>query len=111
MSLNFEKISDGVADREKTFELINRGYGPDQRFAGQWFETTEEIYWYFLEVLPPHDFTGDGFSMSEFATGSLTDAFVRIGERYFCLCISRETPRDFTVAMTAFKAINPTQDT
>ncbi len=108
MAMTFKRIFEGVADRAKTFELINRGYGPEQRFAGQWFETTEEIYHYFLEVLPPLDWTMDGFSMCEFATGFLTDGFVRINGRFFCLCIHRECSSDFASTVTAFRDTNPT---
>ena len=79
----FVKISEGVADHDQTFELINRGYGPEQRQSGQWFETTEEMYTYFHEILPPLDWTTSGFTMREFATGFLTDSFVKFGERYF----------------------------
>ncbi|ABI93370.1 DUF1419 domain-containing protein (plasmid) [Roseobacter denitrificans] len=107
MALKFTSIHEGVADRAKSFDLINRGYGPDQRFAGQWFETTEDVYTYFLEVLPPLDWTADGFSMSEFATGFLTDAYLRINGRFFCLCIHRERAMDFTNTLRAFKATAP----
>lgn len=102
--MKFSNLFEGVADRSQTFALINRGYSPDQRSAGQYFETTEEIYHYFLEVLPPLDFTHDGFSMSEFSTGNLTDAFVRHGERFFCLCINRRSSADFFEAIRVFRA-------
>lgn len=98
----FEKISEEIADREQTFALINRGYSPDQRKSGQWFETTEEIYDYFLGVLPPLDWTTSGFSMREFATDYLTDSFVNFGERYFCLTIHRERRSDFINIVSAF---------
>ncbi|WP_227272037.1 DUF1419 domain-containing protein [Roseobacter weihaiensis] len=107
MAMKFVSIHEGVADRSQSFELINRGYGPEQRFAGQWFETTEDVFTYFLEVLPPLDWTADGFSMSEFSTGYLTDAFVRIKGRFFCLCIHRERQMDFTNTVRAFKATEP----
>jgi hypothetical protein len=85
----FTKIFDGVADRETCFALLNR-YQRDSAFAGlglvpgQWFEITEEEYWYFLEVLPPLDMTGGAFAMSEFTSMNLTESFYRIGDRYFC---------------------------
>ena len=62
---------------------------------GQWFETTEEIYWYFLECLPPLDFTGDGFSMCEFSTGYLTNAFFDFRGKFYCMTIERKAPGDF----------------
>ncbi len=97
-------IFDGCADHDQTFALINRGYAPEQRSAGQYFETTREIYEYFLNVLPPMDYTADGFSMSEFATDTLTDAFLRVSGRFYCLCISRRTSADFTNAVREFRA-------
>ncbi|MEO9652328.1 MAG: DUF1419 domain-containing protein [Roseobacter sp.] len=105
MALKFTCIHDGLADRAKSFELINRGYGPEQRFAGQWFETTEDVFDYFLGVLPPLDCAEGGFSMSEFSTGFLTDAFVRVGGRFYCLCIHREHALDFINSIRAFKPI------
>ena len=89
----FERISEAVAGHDATFALINRGYSPEQRKSGQWFETTEEMFDYFLEILPPLDFTTSGFSMREFATDFLTDSFVNFGERYFCLTVHREKQR------------------
>lgn len=50
--MQITRIYDTVADYQKSFDLINRGYAPEQRSAGQYFETTEEIYTYFLNVLP-----------------------------------------------------------
>jgi hypothetical protein len=97
--MQFTNLHDGVADHDQTFKLINRGYNPDQRSAGQYFETTEEIYSYFLNVLPPMDFTRDAFSMCEFSVGTLTDCFVHFRGRFFCLCISRRSSQDFTDAV------------
>lgn len=102
--MKFTRIHNALADYETTFELINRGYTPDKRSAGQYFETTEEIYNYFLNVLPPLDFTADGFSMSEFSTGSLTDCFLRRNGRFYCLCISRRKSSDFADAVRGFHA-------
>lgn len=98
----FECIFEGIANRAKTFELINRGYEPEQRKAGQWFETTGEIYSYFLNILDPLDWEVDAFSMSEFATETLTDGFVKRGNRFFCVAIHRETRSDFTNTVRAF---------
>lgn len=101
--MKFEKLHDGIAGHDLSYMLINRGYAADTRSAGQWFETTTEIYNEFLNILPPLDFTADGFSMSEYATGTLTDAFVRHGGRFFYLSISRERAGDFTNAVRAFR--------
>ncbi len=102
--MKFANLFDGVADYDQTFALINRGYSPDKRSAGQYFETTGEIFDYFLNVLPPLDWTADAFSMREFSTGTLTDAFVRHDGRFFCLCISRRSAVDFSDAIRAFRA-------
>lgn len=96
-----EKIFEGIADEAKTFELINRGYSPDVFRAGQWFEIMETEYWYFLECLPPMDFNGKAFSMCEFSTGSLTNAFFNLDGRYFCMTIERTNAADFDKACTA----------
>lgn len=98
----FEKIFDGVADNAKTFELINRGYAPDVFKAGQWFKCQEDEYWYFLECLPPMDMSRGAFSMCEFSTGYLTNAFIERGNRYFCLTIQRQNRADFDLAMREF---------
>lgn len=100
--MKFERLHDGIADHDQAYALINRGYSAKERSAGQWFETTAEIYATFLNILPPMDFTADGFSMSEYATGTLTDAFVRHGGRFFYLSISRERASDFSNAVRAF---------
>lgn len=105
--MQFANLFNGIADYDQTFSLINRGYTPDKRSAGQYFETTEEIFHHFLNILPPLDWTLDAgaeaFSMSEFSTGSLTDAFVRQEGRFFCLCISRNRASDFNEAIRALR--------
>ena len=51
------------------------------------FEITKEQWWDALEVLPPMAWhTADEverFLMSEFTTGSFTNQYARLGERYF----------------------------
>lgn len=102
--MKFTCIYEKCADHDQTFALINRGYEPDQRSAGQYFETTSEMFQYFRDVLPPMDYTADGFSMCEYATGTLTDAFVRAGGQFYCLCISRTRSTDFTNAVRNLRA-------
>jgi hypothetical protein len=103
--MNLRKIFDGVADNAKTFELINRGYSPDVFSAGDWFETGSDEYWYFLECLPPLDYARGAFSMSEFSTGYLTNAFIERAGRFYCLTIERKGPADFSAAIRAFDAL------
>lgn len=101
--MKFTNLHDGVANYDQAFALINRGYAPEDRSAGQYFETTQEIYDYFQNVLPPLGLTADGFSMSEFSTDTLTDAYLRHNGRFFCLCIRRERAVDFTNAVRDFR--------
>lgn len=57
---------------------------------GQFFEVSGEEYWYFLEVLPPLAMTSAGFAMSEFTMGNLTNAFLTIGQQFYCVTIAIE---------------------
>lgn len=84
---DFKKISDLVADEHQTFVLLNRGYAPEQRSAGQWFEVEPRLYDYFLGVLPPKHFLGTAFVVAEAATDTLSDAFVMHEGRGFCLSV------------------------
>ncbi len=103
--MKFRKLHDSIASRDKTFELINRGYTPDVFKAGDWFEIEREEYWYFLECLPPLDYAHGGFSMCEFSTGYLTNAFFQRGDRFFCLTIERKGPADFIAWSRAFAPV------
>jgi hypothetical protein len=100
--MQFRKIFEGTADEPKTFELINRGYSPDVFQAGDWFECQEDEYFYFLECMPPMDFSFGGFSMCEFSTGNLTNAFVKRAGRNYCLTIQRRNAADFELSMREF---------
>jgi hypothetical protein len=102
MMMEFEKLNEGVADCARTFELINRGYSPDVFRAGQWFECAKEEFYYFLEVLPPLDFQMGAFSMCEFSTGRLTNAFISRADRFFCLTIERRNAADFVAWIRGF---------
>ncbi|MFV1761511.1 DUF1419 domain-containing protein [Phaeobacter sp. A90a-4k] len=95
----------GVSNHDETFAMINRGYGPDVRKAGQWFETTEKLYWHFLEVLPPLHFDGGAFMMREASTCTLSDAFVQIGDRFFCLTVEHGGATPFSEIVRAFRAL------
>ncbi len=83
--MGYEQLHEGVADYDTSFALINRGYEPDQHKAGQWFETTEDVYNYFLNVLPPLYFDGSNFMMCEASTNTLSEMFMQINGRFFCL--------------------------
>jgi hypothetical protein len=101
---DFQNIGEGVADRTATFALLNRGYEAHQRSAGQWFETTPEMWDYFLNILPPVNFTGSAFVMSEAATESLSDAWIMVGKRAFCLAVRHGSQSDFLATVAAFSA-------
>jgi len=77
--MNFRRIFEGVADRSKCFELLNRhsggGIKPDSLWAGEWWEIGEESFYYFLDVLPPLRMPPGGFIMCEFTSGNVTSAF------------------------------------
>ena len=86
--MNFHKIHDGVADRSKTFELLNRHSGPpwnkpDYVWANEWWEIEESEYDYFLGVLPPMAWKHHGFAMCEFTSGNVTSTFYNIAGRFF----------------------------
>lgn len=94
------QIFDGVADHETTFALLNR-YGATSPFAhlgiraGQWFETTEDHYWHFLECMPPLHMHSNGFIVCECVTGDLYTGFITIDERFFCITTRWQGPKAF----------------
>jgi len=101
-----EKIHDGVADYNTTFTLINR-YTPSNPYkalgfrAGQWFETTEDIYSYFLGVLPPLHMTGGGFVVGECTMAGLYESFLEIDGKYYCAVIDWTGSQSFADLWTA----------
>lgn len=101
---DFQSIGEGVADRTATFALLNRGYEAHQRRAGQWFEVEPEMWDYFLNILPPANFTGSAFVLSEAATESLSDAWIMVGKRAFCLAVRHGSQADFLATVAAFGA-------
>ena len=46
-------------------------------------EISEDVYYEMLEILPPLCYTGNGFLMSEFQTGSYTDQFFRRDGKFY----------------------------
>ena len=104
-----QKIFEGIADHDTSFELINRYSAETPHHAlgfcaGQWFETTRDVYWYFLECLPPLHMTGAGFVMSECTMGDLYESFWEIDGRYFSAVIAWKGPMSFTSLRTALVA-------
>lgn len=102
------RLVEGVAQSNDTFALLNRYTGSryahlGQR-AGQWFETTAEVYWYFLEQMPPMHMTGEGFIVCEAVTGTLHNAFFEFDGRYFCALIDCREQGAFDATCRALKA-------
>lgn len=88
-----EQIHAGVAGIAQSYALINR-YARSNPYhglgfrAGQWFETTGEVYAQFLEAVPPLDMSANGFVVGECTTEDLYEAFSQVGDRYFCVVIA-----------------------
>jgi len=72
--------------------------------AGQWFETIEDTYWYFLETLPPLYMQSRGFVMGECITQDLYDCFFEIDGRYFCAVIKWVNAKSFSLLLAALRA-------
>lgn len=95
--------------RETAFELINR-YSARSPFAaqgyqaGQVFETSEDLYMYFLEVLPPLMMTSGSFACGEMTTDRLVDSYHLIAGRAFCVTIEWSGRRSLSVAWSALIA-------
>lgn len=117
----FRKIFDGVADESKTYEMMNlHNNAPfDERrwsgelYAGEWFEVSEAVYWYFLEVLPPI-YIPHGFAVCEAIAGAVYRCFFKFhisGEdRYFCAACDRRAnapTRPGLAAAHIFQATSP----
>lgn len=102
---DIRKVHEGVADRSKTYELLNRhndkpyAERTEELFAGEWWEITEGSYDEFLEVVPPLMMESGGFVMGEAKIGSIYSAFYRIeidGERrYFHASVPMTSRQDF----------------
>lgn len=104
-----ERIYEGVPSRGASFELLNR-FQRDSRYlklgfrAGQWFEVSEDIYWYFLEVLPPLHMSGGGFVMSECTMADLYESFFEINGRFYCAVLHWNGPASFRALHKALRA-------
>ena len=104
-----EQIYVGIPSRCDIYKLINR-YAADNPFhrmgfrAGQWFEVPEDIYWHFLEALPPLHMTGAGFVVGECTMDDLYHGFVEIEGRFFCAVIDWQGPRSLAAFWTALLA-------
>jgi len=48
------------------------------------WEINEEIYWHFLEMLPPMGQKNGSFYMCEYTFDNITSKFTQEGDKYFC---------------------------
>ncbi len=51
---------------------------------GNRWEINEEIFWYFLEILPPLSYKNGCFYMSEFCFDDITTKYTQEGDKYYC---------------------------
>ena len=99
--VHLRQIHTDVLGMDDAFTLINR-YAGDNPFAhlgyrpGQWFEVTDDVYWYFLEVLPPSYMSHAGFINCECVTNNLYDGFVEHKGRFFNLVTTGPNAHPFT---------------
>ncbi len=98
-----------MVTREEHFKLLNdwnqspewkRDYSFDfASLIGKRWEINEELWWEFLEVLPPvrwrKDGNGESFFISEALSGNIHSKYIREGDRYFheWAILSREVVR------------------
>lgn len=100
MTETFRKIFEGVADHSKAFELFNihtdapfdeRRYS-GELYAGEWFEVSESVYWYFLEIMPPI-YVPHGFAVCEAVAGAVYRCYFKITvggvDRFFQVACDR----------------------
>jgi hypothetical protein len=66
---------------DEHYERLNKY--PNKPPVGERWEVTEEIYWHFLEILPPLKHTGKEFYMSEFKFGNITSHYFIEDGRYY----------------------------
>jgi hypothetical protein len=104
-----QKIFEGLADDASSLELLNRYQAGNPHYArgyraGQWFETTQETYWYFLECLPPLYMTGAAFVVIECTMNGLYDCFFEIDGRYYCAPVEWDGPGSFKALSKAMRA-------
>ena len=95
---DLELVFEGVADRDVSFALMNRYLASNPHAArgfraGQWFETTREVYWQCLESVPPLYMASGGFVVGECTMDDLYECFFEIDGRYFCTVIAWAGPQ------------------
>lgn len=105
-SATLNRIADGALDYGATFALLNRYQASSPHAAigfkaGHWFETTEEIYWYFLECLPPLHQNAAGFVKMECTMGDLYEAFLEIDGRFYCCVVTWPGQASFEATASA----------
>ena len=111
----FRKVFDGVATRERMFQLFNRhkdapGIDPisGTPYAGEYFEIAAEQYHFMLALRPPLFQRTGMFGMSEYKAGNVTSVFfairIRGRERWFhgfCDLSDKHSPDAMRAAIIA----------
>ncbi len=74
---NIKRIKDRIIKKEDYRKEADRVILTEPK------EISEDVYYEMLEILPPLCYTGNGFLMSEFQTGSYTDQFFRRDGKFY----------------------------
>lgn len=86
---HLRRRADAIVTRPQHFELLN---DPDRQ-AGDWWEVSEEVHDYFLDLLPPIWMPEDGFLLSEGDRGSCHHGFFPVYQngkrRFVCVLFDR----------------------
>lgn len=95
MTETFRKIFEGVADQPKAFELFNIHTDAPlfrRNLCGEWFEVSESVYWYFLEIMPPI-YVPHGFAVCEAVAGAVYRCYFKFTmggvDRFFQVACDR----------------------
>ena len=86
----------GPVTREEHFRLLNEYHTTPEwkegrydfaALVGKRWEIDRDLFWYFLEIMPPvrwtHTLCGESFFISEALTGNIHSKYIREGDRYF----------------------------
>jgi len=113
----FRKVFDGVATRERMFQLFDRHRGTPGNdplsgapYDGEWFELQGSTYHFMLDLLPPLFMRTGMFGLSEYKAGYVTSVFfairIRGRERWFhgfCNLVDRRSPDAMRAAIIAYE--------
>lgn len=98
-------------DRDGIYAWLNPEMPHAERYSRarlleDFAETDEDTYDYFLSMMPPINFTHDGFAICEDTTDGVRLAFFRIAGRYFAAHIAdRDTTHGMNATRIAIAAV------